>query len=197
MSYGELSDDSGVLDTTAESTLSPASPNVSITKATTNTGNYLPGDKIEYNITVTNSGEGYAYGYTLLDDLSAITTSLANDRGGTTTDTTGSPFEELLVSVNGGAEVEITNVEADYTHQLSLVAGEETTLKTTITNNSNGNASNIYIKDIISGLEVDLSDGTIGDLFPNGWTITTEISGDNGDIIEIGTYLDWFFTNTS
>lgn len=43
----------------------------------------------------------------------------------------------------------------------------------------------------------ELSDGTIGDLFPNGWTITTETSGDNGDIIEIGTYLDWFFTNTS
>ncbi|WP_163468729.1 DUF11 domain-containing protein, partial [Fusobacterium sp. IOR10] len=103
VSYGELSNDSGVLYKTADSTLTPASSNVSITKSTTNIGNYLPGDEIEYNITVTNSGEGYAYGYNLLDDLSEVKTALANDSTGSIADssdiTSGSAFDSGTITL--------------------------------------------------------------------------------------------------
>ncbi|UUV17072.1 DUF11 domain-containing protein [Fusobacteria bacterium ZRK30] len=71
------------------------------------------------------------------------------------------------------------------------IPGENMTFIIDIKNNSNGNAGQIPIRDIISDIKVPLSDGTTGDAFdPMAWTITTEKSGEFIDYVDFGTVQD-------
>ncbi|WP_163469762.1 DUF11 domain-containing protein, partial [Fusobacterium sp. IOR10] len=123
-----------------------------------------------------------------------------------------SPEDTIIYKVKGTIRKDIVGainfnglVTEPYRHNLSIettveeggyIPGEEITLKTTIENNSNGNAGNIDLQDLIDSLELELSDGTTGKLFPNGWTITAEKSGDNSQYINAGTYTDLSDINT-
>jgi len=123
-----------------------------------------------------------------------------------------SPQDTVVYQVKGIIRKDIVGtidfnglITEPYRHNLSIettveeggyIPGEEITLKTTIENNSDGNAGNISLDEIIDNLELELSDGTIGDLFPNGWTITAEKSGDNSQYINEGTFTDSSDINT-
>lgn len=123
-----------------------------------------------------------------------------------------SPNDTVVYKVKGTIRKDIVGpieykglITTPYRHNLSVKAtieeggyipGEEITLKTTIENNSDGNAGSVTLKDIISNLELELSDGTLGELFPNGWTITTEKLGINSSYINEGIFSDNTDINT-
>lgn len=73
------------------------------------------------------------------------------------------------------------------TDKSAYIPGENMSFIIDIENNSNGNAGQIPIRDIISDIKVPLSDGTTGDAFdPLAWTITREKSGDYIDYVDFG-----------
>ncbi|HGY9597156.1 TPA: hypothetical protein ACOJPH_004870 [Vibrio campbellii] len=77
--------------------------NVALTK-TTNVVRYTPGEDLEYTIVIGNNGDIPETDLILIDRLSEITTTLANDKGGESEDLLEqNPFEHWSYSVDGGA----------------------------------------------------------------------------------------------
>ncbi|MFV8438000.1 hypothetical protein [Vibrio owensii] len=77
--------------------------NVALTK-TTNVVRYTPGEDLEYTIVIGNNGDIPETDLILIDRLSEITTTLANDKDGESEDLLEqNPFEHWSYSVDGGA----------------------------------------------------------------------------------------------
>ncbi|NOI72084.1 DUF11 domain-containing protein [Vibrio owensii] len=77
--------------------------NVALTK-TTNVVRYTPGEDLEYTIVIGNNGDIPEMDLILIDRLSEITTTLANDKDGESEDLLEqNPFEHWSYSVDGGA----------------------------------------------------------------------------------------------
>lgn len=77
--------------------------NVALTK-TTNVVRYTPGQDLEYTIVIGNNGDIPETDLILIDRLSEITTTLANDKDGESEDLLEqNPFEHWSYSVDGGA----------------------------------------------------------------------------------------------
>ncbi|MEF1201384.1 hypothetical protein QTO12_12575 [Vibrio owensii] len=77
--------------------------NVALTK-TTNVVRYTPGEDLEYTIVIGNNGDIPETDLILIDRLSEITTTLANDKDGESEDLLEqNPFEQWSYSVDGGA----------------------------------------------------------------------------------------------
>ncbi|MGI9915771.1 hypothetical protein [Vibrio owensii] len=76
--------------------------NVALTK-TTNVVRYTPGEDLEYTIVIGNNGDIPETDLILIDRLSEITTTLANDKDGESEDLREqNPFEHWSYSVDGG-----------------------------------------------------------------------------------------------
>lgn len=77
--------------------------NVALTK-TTNVVRYTPGEDLEYTIVIGNNGDIPETDLILIDRLSEITTTLANDKDGESEDLLEqNPFEHWSYSVDGGS----------------------------------------------------------------------------------------------